>query len=279
MAEGGSGRPDPPELDQDHLFPIALALTAGFADAFGYLKLHGLLTAHVTGNLAFMAVGLAQGSPHVVMKFLALPLFMAGVSFATLFITRISDRLFSPLAFTLLLEAALIGGCLVAGSLLPPCKSTDDLTGVCVGTILIMAMATQNAIMRQLLHNLPSTTAMTTNVTEAVVQWTHWLAGFGRRLSAEDKQGLFSRARTIGMTVGAFGTGAILGGVLAVWIGYPSLVGPIILLTLLAARAIARHRQGRGAAKAAYEPQKPDVIQGVPEHRPEQGSEDHAAPY
>src|SRR5579875_3730374 len=111
---------DPAALTADHgrLFPLALAGIAGFSDAFGYLRLHGLLTAHVTGNLAFMAVGLARGSLSIIMKFLALPLFMLGVSLATIIITRIDERRFSPLAFALLLETALLGCCTVAGALL-----------------------------------------------------------------------------------------------------------------------------------------------------------------
>ncbi|MBW4023902.1 MAG: DUF1275 domain-containing protein [Proteobacteria bacterium] len=258
--------PDPaaPTADHGRLFPLSLAGIAGFSDAFGYLRLHGLLTAHITGNLAFMAVGLAQGSPRIIMKFLALPLFMVGVGLATIIMTRVSDRRFSPLGFALLLEAALLGCCLLVGMWLPPCQSTDDLTGVSVGTILIMGMATQNAIMRQPLHNLPATTAMTTNVTEATVQWTHWLTGFGRKLSPGDKRELFSRARTIGMTVGAFAVGAVAGGLSAADVGYISLLGPIVLLLLLAARAIDLHRQGRGVAIRAYEPHRPDIIQGVP---------------
>ena len=266
MADGPPAPPDAPDVEDERLLPLALGATAGFADAFGYLTLHGLLTAHITGNLAFMAVGLAQGNPRIIMKFLALPLFMAGVSLATLIITRVDGRRRSPLAIALLFEALLIGGCLLAGALLPVCTSPDDLTGVSVGTLLIMAMATQNAIMRQPLHSLPATTAMTTNLTEAVVQWTHWLTGFGRKLSPEDKQGLFSRAKMIGLTVGAFGSGAILGGASAVWLGYPSLIGPIIVLILLAARARVLHGQAGGADQAAYEPHKTDVIQGVPEH-------------
>lgn len=234
--------------DQGRLFPLSLAGIAGFADAFGYLSLHGLLTAHITGNLAFMAVGLARGNPHVIMKFLALPLFIVGVSLSTIIITRVSSRRFPPLAFALLIEALLLACCLVTGASLPPCRSTDDVTGVAVGTILIMAMATQNAIMRQPLKNLPSTTAMTTNVTEATVRWTHWLTAFGRRLSAEDEQALFGRARIISMTVGAFAAGAIIGGISAAHIGYVSLLGPVVILLLLAFRALAQAGPGRDTA-------------------------------
>jgi uncharacterized membrane protein YoaK (UPF0700 family) len=219
MPEGGSVSAAPPAADHGLLFPIALAATAGFADAFGYLTLHGLLTAHVTGNLAFMAVGLARGNPHIIMKFLALPLFMAGVSLATVFITWIGPRSRFTLAWCLLLEAVLLLLCLLAGC--------------CVGTILIMSMATQNAIMRLPLKKLPSTTAMTTNVTEATV-----LLGFGRKLSPEDKQSLFGGAKRLGLAVAAFALGGIMGGVAGVRVGYGGLIAPIGVLACLALCAV-----------------------------------------
>ena len=249
MAEGAAGPGAPPAVEHDPLFPLGLALTAGFADAFGYLELHGLLTAHVTGNLAFMAVGLAQGSPHVIMKFLALPLFMAGVSLATIVITWMGRHSGRTLVWTLLMEAGLFLLCLVAGSELPPCRSTDDETGFCVGTLLLMTMALQNAIMRLPLKTLPSTTAMTTNVTEATVQWTHRLIGFGRSLSAEDKRQRFGRAKTLALTVGAFALGGIGGGVAAVHLGYVGLVAPICILALLALHSglIDRQPEATGA--------------------------------
>jgi uncharacterized membrane protein YoaK (UPF0700 family) len=250
MPEGAADPAVPAAAEQGLLFPIALAGTAGFADAFGYLKLHGLLTAHVTGNLAFMAVGLARGDPHVIMKFLALPLFMVGVGLATVFITWIDRGRHRTLVWSLLVEAALFLLCLLAGMNLPPCRSTDDLTGCCVGTLLIMTMATQNAMMRLPLKSLPSTTAMTTNVTEATVQWTHWLIGFGHKLSPEEKQKLVAAAKRLSVTIGAFAIGGVSGGLAAVRISYLGLLAPVAILALLALRAVFIHRNHEAAGEA-----------------------------
>ncbi len=237
MAEGGPapahGPVPDPAAGHEHHFALSLAATAGFADAFGYFTLHGLLTAHVTGNLAFMAVGLAEGRPHVIMKILALPLFMLGVGTATVFISWVWRRR-QTLAWPLAVEAGLFLLCLAAGEALPPCRSTDDLTGVCLGTILIMAMATQNATMRLLLKALPSTTAMTTNVAEATVQWTRLLVRFGRGPSAEERQALLARGKMTGLTVGAFALGAIVGALSAVRVGDIGLLIPAAILALLA---------------------------------------------
>jgi uncharacterized membrane protein YoaK (UPF0700 family) len=251
MPEGGPEPADAPEADRSRLFPIALAVTGGFTDAFGFLTLHGLLTAHVTGNLVFLAVGLAQGGAHIIMKLLALPLFMAGVGLTTVFITWAGRRSGLTLAWSLLAEACLFLLCLAAGMLLPPCRSTDDLTGCCVGTLLILAMGAQNAIMRLPLKRLPPTTAMTGNVAEATVQWTHWLVGFQRLPSPEQRRKLFGRAKTIGVTVGAFALGAIGGGLAAVGLGYKGLIVPICILAALAVYTVFSRRMREPAGEAA----------------------------
>jgi uncharacterized membrane protein YoaK (UPF0700 family) len=39
-----------------------LAFNAGYVDTFGFLSLHGLFTAHVTGNFVTIGAALALGS-------------------------------------------------------------------------------------------------------------------------------------------------------------------------------------------------------------------------
>ena len=60
-------------------FPIGLGFVAGFIDIFGFMAWFGLLAAHVTGNLIFLAVDIARGDYSLVMKLLALPIFAASV--------------------------------------------------------------------------------------------------------------------------------------------------------------------------------------------------------
>lgn len=226
-------------------FSMLLALTAGFADAFSYLTLHGLLVAHVTGNLAFMAVGIARGDPHVLLKFLALPIFIVGVGIASFLIAgrewytdgRRADK---RLAWALVLEAIFFVAAGFARHWLPASRSADDLSTFCVAILLLMAMATQNTLMRLFLPKLPSTTAMTTNVAEGMVRWTGWLTGPTRLTSAQERRDMLAGARRIGVTVTSFAVGAVAGGLAALKLGNISLGLPVCLLLYLSWLSVMR---------------------------------------
>jgi uncharacterized membrane protein YoaK (UPF0700 family) len=112
--------------------------------------------------------------------------------------------------------------------------------------------------MRLSMPKLPSTTTMTTNVTEATVRWTHWLIGLGRKLPPDDMRALFGRAKTTGARVSAFAVGAVGGGVSAIRMGSVGLLAPICALVLLAARPVTVHQAE--ATATAYQPKAPDPI-------------------
>jgi uncharacterized membrane protein YoaK (UPF0700 family) len=65
---------------------IAMVLTfnAGYADAAGFMALHGLFAAHVTGNFVTIGAALVFGTSGVVTKLLALPTFCVFVALARL---------------------------------------------------------------------------------------------------------------------------------------------------------------------------------------------------
>jgi hypothetical protein len=53
-------------------FPVALGFVAGFVDIFGFMALFGLLPAHVTGNLIFIAVDIARHQYNLIKRIAAL---------------------------------------------------------------------------------------------------------------------------------------------------------------------------------------------------------------
>lgn len=212
---------------------LGLASCAGFSDTFGYVHLHGLLTAHVTGNLAFMAAGIAHGDPHILMKFLALPIFIAWVALATLVIGQAGRGLRGSLVWGLGCEILMLGLVGTATLLAPTHFEADSWPEVVVGMLLLGAMGTQNALMRFTLPKLPSTTAMTVNVSEATVRWISARINPSRRLSAQERAELAQGARRIAATVCAFALGGVTGGLVALHLDGAGFVLPMALLALL----------------------------------------------
>jgi uncharacterized membrane protein YoaK (UPF0700 family) len=175
-------------------FPVGLGFVAGFVDIFSFTALLGLLPAHVTGNLIFLAIDLARHESSVVMKVAALPIFAASVAISAWLIGRLSESGRHPFLPMMLLQAAALGLSLIAGLILPKPATPDDTTVIAVGTMMLFAMALQNTVMRLILNNLPPTTIMTGNITHMVAEGVRWLAGFGATMTQADKASLAYRA-------------------------------------------------------------------------------------
>jgi uncharacterized membrane protein YoaK (UPF0700 family) len=229
----------------DHIaFPIGLGFVAGFVDLFGFMAWYGLLAAHVTGNLIFLAYDITRGQYDLVMKLAALPIFAVSVAISAWFIGTVSARGRHPFLPAVLLQAAALAACMAAGLLLAPPRGPDDVTAIITGSIALFAMGLQNTIMRVILNNLPATTVMTGNITHVVAETVRWAAGFGAVMSPVSVAALSSRAKQVAYTLSAFAAGAIAGGLAEAHIGYLGLLAPIaVLLGLLPL--------GRAALRAA----------------------------
>lgn len=90
---------------------LTLAAVAGFVDAVGYLTLHGLFTAHVTGNAAKLGIAAAHADRPSVAAFAAAPVFfVAGIAAGTALVDRGRNAL--PLG----LQAVLVAFYMAYGS-------------------------------------------------------------------------------------------------------------------------------------------------------------------
>ena len=214
-------------------FPVALGFVAGFVDIVGFMALFGLLPAHVTGNLIFIAVDIARQQYNLIMKIAALPIFAASVAISAWLIGTLSEHGRHPFLPMVLLQAAVLGLSLIAGLLMPPASSADDATVVVVGSTMLFAMAVQNTMMRLILNNLPPTTIMTGNITHMVAEGVRLAAGFGRAVTPSEASMLARRARRIGLALASFTAGAIIGGLAQVHVGYIGLLMPIAALLIL----------------------------------------------
>lgn len=223
---------------------VVLSLTAGAVDVIGFLALGGLFTSHITGNLAIVAAHYATGFFSEIAPMLAIPVFMVVLVCVSLAGHTVEKRGRSPRRFLLALHALLLVGSLALSIALGPFADPNQALPVFVGMLLVAAMATQNAFVKQCLPDVPATAAMTMNTTQMLVDVATLI---GRR----DAPTLVAKARhrapaTLACVV-AFVIGCVVGALLEYRFGLASLAFPTAL-ALLVLPIGGRARVGRSMA-------------------------------
>jgi uncharacterized membrane protein YoaK (UPF0700 family) len=234
--------PPPKPFVREAEASFLLSAVAGYVDTAGYIALFGLFTAHVTGNLVTIGAVVAEpASGSVIARLAMIPVFMAGVAAATLFSRGWASARRAPLVPLLAAQTALLAAFLAAGTMLAPriAKAPDGSALLVVGAIGVMAMAVQNAVMRDVLSTFTPSTVMTGNVTQFVID----LVDAYRLRRAQDPAALAkvtARLRKVGIVLVGFVAGAASGAWLTMTYGLFSIAIPALLtawLTISAARA------------------------------------------
>lgn len=215
------------------LLPTILSVMAGYVDTAGFLALHGLFTAHVTGNFVTIGASLISGTSGIVAKLLALPVFCVFVIGARLLRYRLDAR-GRPVVFSLL---AIVLVLLVAAMVLAvgygPFPQGDSLAATATGMILVGAMAIQNAMHRVHLANSPPSTLMTGTTTQIMLDIGDRICG----VPADQKAAVDARLRKMSVAVLAFAVGCAAGAVAYAFGGMWCFAVP----PLLAMAALMRH--------------------------------------
>jgi uncharacterized membrane protein YoaK (UPF0700 family) len=213
------------------LLPTVLSVTAGSMDAIGFLGLGGLFTAHITGNLVIAAAHLASGGAAPLAPMLAVPVFMVALGLTRLLSGGLESIGLASLRPLLVLEFLLLAGCLVvcvaAGARIDP----NAASAVLAGMLGVSAMAVQNALVQISLRGVPSTTAMTSNVTRFTMDVGAMLIGRER----DDVARAGSSAKHTWPTILGFTVGCGLGAMCEAAIGLWSLALPAGLALLAVA--------------------------------------------
>ncbi|MBB2947786.1 uncharacterized membrane protein YoaK (UPF0700 family) [Actinoplanes lutulentus] len=177
-----------------------LSLIAGLSDCLGWLLLHGVFTAHITGNLVVFVADVARGRTPDLGPLLTIPVFILATAAATLLALRFHEDLavqrWLLCGQTVLLIAAALSGANLATLLLAVC-----------------AMALQNSLLHLLVAPAPSTAVMTGNVVSATIALVRLAVARGDRQAA---------ATAFGNTwplLAGFTIGCVLAGVTANAIG------------------------------------------------------------
>lgn len=211
-----------------------LSFSAGFIDVIGFIALAGLFTAHVTGN--FIMIGVESASPQdgLLLKLLALPVFVLAVGGTRLAEDALMRRGRDPVVPLLGLESALLAIFAVAGTALQAAENTNgSQLAMLSGFAAVAAMAIQNALSRTSLAELGPTTIMTGNSTQIVIDLVDLLG----TKEPEARAAIRQRLAKMGPSVLAFAAGAILGAMLFRHASYRAVALPIgVLLAACACR-------------------------------------------
>src|ERR1700738_4205825 len=143
--------------------PFALSAVAGSVDVIGFLALHGLFTAHITGNLVVLAARGVAGEPALLSHVLAVPVFMLALALIRLIAAWLERARIRSLLPLLLLELVFLVGFFAIGIDVNAHSDPNAASAVVAGMLGVAAMAVQNALVRISLTGAPSTAPLTTN--------------------------------------------------------------------------------------------------------------------
>jgi len=186
--------------------PALMSLNAGYVDTAGFLALHGLFTAHVTGNFVTFGAAMALGTSGAAAKLLALPMFCLVV-----IVTRIASfslpRGLPVLRTMLTLKIALLALGAALAVWLAPFTPDREWAEVATGMVLVSAMAIQNAAHRIHLSSAPPTTLMTGTTTQIMID----IADCIRGIPSDKKDAIKVRLKQMSLSVTCFAIGCGLG--------------------------------------------------------------------
>jgi len=195
--------------------PILLSLNAGYVDTAGFIALHGLFTAHVTGNFVTIGAATVFGTTGVVTKLFALPTFCITLLALRLLHFRLANRGWPVLRALLGFQFLMLG----LGAILAighgPFPSGDDWPAMVTGLLLVVGMATQNGAHRVHLSNTPPSTMMTGTTTQIMLDLGDLMHG----TTPEERDAIRARLARMGQAVIAFATGCAAAALLFATLG------------------------------------------------------------
>ncbi|MGA9525957.1 MAG: YoaK family protein [Myxococcaceae bacterium] len=224
---------------ENAILVLVLPFVAGAVNASGFMML-GVYTSHVTGNVARIGDELAQGRADVaIAAALLVVAFYVGAVLATALVALAKSHRRARYSFALLAEAgALVLVLVLAHDRFQAVRGAHTLA-VC---LLGLSMGMQNALVTKLSGAVVRTTHVTGIVTDLAIETVRLVGWFrestrGRPLLHRFTHVWHSRAhdelkrlRLHLAIFGSFFSGAIIGPLLYVFVGEPSMVAPILVL-------------------------------------------------
>jgi uncharacterized membrane protein YoaK (UPF0700 family) len=203
-----------------------LAFAAGFVDTCGFIMLFGLFTSHVTGNFVLIGASLAESRPGLYAKLLAFPAFMVVVAITRLYLLHCERRQRDATRPLLVAQMTFLALFLATGVIASPIRDADAPFVILIGIFGVAAMAIQNAASRTIFAAQAPTTIMTGNTTQVVMD----LVELSLRPDATQAK---ARLHKMVPPVIAFAAGAVASGLSVAWVGFWSLLCPLLAIAFV----------------------------------------------
>lgn len=228
------------------LLSFVLGLTAGTVDVIGCLGLGGLLIAHITSNLVFLAARLASDEPVQLSYVLAVPVFIVVLLTTRVLAPRLERMRIASLLPALFLQFVLLLAFYTICHRAGPRADPNSASMIFAGMLGVSAMAVQNALARVSLSDAPSMVVITTNITAFTFDIAEMLLSQHMHRAARARD----RARNTWPAIAGFVVGYALGAVYEHDVGLQSLALPTVLALLAFALALSGRQTppGRGIA-------------------------------
>lgn len=195
---------------------ILLAFNGGVVDTAGFLGLHGLFVAHVTGNFVTMGAAIIGGGHGFIGKLLALPEFVVIVALARLAGTAMRRRDWPamPILFVTKILFLIVFTSMAIWH--GPFSDGDAPIALWTGAAGVAAMAMQTAVQRVHLADMPPSTMMTGSTVQATLDAVDLLT----RAHPEQKAATRARLNRLCCTIFAFACGCAISALLYSYVGF-----------------------------------------------------------
>jgi uncharacterized membrane protein YoaK (UPF0700 family) len=205
-----------------------LAFIAGFLEIVGLIALFGLFIGHITANIALLGMAIATDVPGTGTKLLALPIFIAVVALTRVGVHLLRLRGYDAARLIMALELALLLGFVAAGLHYGPFTDSLGWSTILTAALGVATLAVQNSGMRLIWKTHPSTTVMTLNLTQLVLDSVVLREPAEETAAAAEK-----RLALVAPTLGGFLVGAATGGLGYLIAGFYAGFAPAAVLLML----------------------------------------------
>lgn len=211
-------------INTSHTIGFIMAAVAGFSDVFGFIALHQLFTAHITGNIV-MAISYAiYHIPGISPRLIAIPTFIIFAIIATIIIETHGITKFA-LRIWLTTEMLLFILLMYLGIVFRDHFVVTTNTFTIIAMIPVTAMAIHNTLMKTYLRGIPVFTVMTGNLSQLIISTTSLSLG-KKNIQPEHRLQRIQEIKKIGNII----LGFIIGGLISTSFVYADFYAIVLLI-------------------------------------------------